>query len=72
MMMEIKKLREAQQLSQSRVAELLGLSRRAYVLKEKRLVAFTIEQARTLSRFFHIDFEEINWNVKKDNTNDKK
>ena len=64
-MMEIKKLREAQQLSQSRVAELLGLSRRAYVLKEKRLVAFTIEQARTLSRFFHIDFEEINWNVKK-------
>jgi len=70
--MEIKKLREAQQLSQSRVAELLGLSRRAYVLKEKRLVAFTIEEARTLSRFFHIDFEEINWNVKKDNTNDKK
>ena len=64
--MEIKKLREAQQLSQSRVAELLGLSRRAYVLKEKRLVAFTIEQARTLSRFFHIDFEEINWNVKKE------
>ena len=62
---EIKELREDRRLSQSLVAELLGITRQAYVLKEKRVRGFTIKEATTLSRVFHTDFEKINWNVKK-------
>ena len=64
MILKVKGFRNMLNLSQKEVADMLGLSKQSFSLKERGKVKFTIDEMKTLKNLFssinpHITIEDI-------------
>lgn len=64
MILKVKGYRNMLNLSQKEVADMLGLSKQSFSLKERGKVKFTIDEMKTLKNLFssinpHITIEDI-------------
>lgn len=61
-MNKLKKLREKQNIKQSEMAKILGISDSNYFKKESGMVKFSLIEAKKISDFFKVSIEDIFFN----------
>lgn len=56
---KLKSYRKEKRLSQTKMAEKVGIDRASYTLKENGNRKFTLEEAKTISDIFGVSIEEL-------------